>query len=76
MSGIITKTRTSALVLVSVVGLLGLLWGGFSTVGYAAGEVLLTGTVTSAAGEKMEGVTVSARQVGTTFTTSADFTCT
>ena len=70
MSGIITKTRTSALVLVSVVGLLGLLWGGFSTVGYAAGEVLLTGTVTSAAGEKMEGVTVSARQVGTTFTTS------
>lgn len=31
---------------------------------------LLTGTVTSASGEKMEGVTVSARGLGTTITTS------
>jgi streptogramin lyase len=39
--------------------------------GYAApGDVLLTGTIKSASGEKMEGVTVSARALGATFTTS------
>jgi len=36
----------------------------------AATDVLLTGTITSSAGEKMEGVTVSARAEGQTFTTS------
>jgi streptogramin lyase len=40
------------------------------TASHAAGQALLTGTVTSASGEKMEGVTVSARQFGKTFTTS------
>jgi streptogramin lyase len=35
-----------------------------------AGGTLLTGTITSGSGEKMEGVTVSARQLGKTFTTS------
>src|SRR5262245_30091972 len=40
-------------------------------VGYAQGsKVLLTGTIKSAAGANMEGITVSARGVGKTFTTS------
>src|SRR3977135_1961012 len=38
--------------------------------GRAQGETLLTGRITSGAGEKMEGVTVSARRFGSTFTTS------
>jgi streptogramin lyase len=41
------------------------------TIGYAASSsTLLTGTVTSASGEKMEGVTVSAKIIGQTITTS------
>lgn len=36
----------------------------------AANDVLLTGTIKSASGEKMEGVTVSARALGKTFTTT------
>ena len=36
----------------------------------AANDVLLTGAIKAAAGEKMEGVTVSARAVGKTFTTT------
>ena len=41
-----------------------------ASAGQAVGDVLLTGSVTSASGENMEGVTVSARQFGKTFTTS------
>jgi streptogramin lyase len=36
----------------------------------AAADVLLSGTITSAAGEKMDGVTVSAKEVGKTITTT------
>ena len=40
-------------------------------IGYAQGnQVLLTGTIKTAAGANMEGVTVSARGVGKTFTTT------
>src|SRR5262245_26251917 len=40
-------------------------------IGHAQGtRVLLTGTIKSAAGANMEGVTVSARGVGKTFTTT------
>ena len=48
------------------------LWltGMLASTGHAAGDVLLTGRITSASGENMEGVTVSARQFGKTFTTS------
>lgn len=38
--------------------------------GHAAGETLLTGRITAASGGPMEGVIVSARQYGKTFTTS------
>ncbi len=44
--------------------------GTLGSIGHAAGDVLLTGTITSASGDKMEGVTVSARRLGKTFTTS------
>ena len=43
--------------------------GVFSTTGHAAGETVLTGRVTASAGP-MEGVIVSARRFGKTFTTS------
>src|SRR5271155_1920279 len=46
-----------------------LLVGGLGTIAHAQ-QVLLTGTITSDSGEKMEGVTVSARRIGATFTTS------
>src|SRR5579872_3017118 len=36
----------------------------------AHAQTLLTGSVTSASGEKMEGVTVSARRMGSNFTTT------
>ena len=42
---------------------------GFSTTAHAA-DHLLSGTITSAAGEKLEGVTVSAKAEGSTITTS------
>src|SRR5262245_39680319 len=40
------------------------------TASVPARNVMLTGTITSASGEKMEGVTVSARAPGSTYTTS------
>jgi streptogramin lyase len=46
------------------------LMGMLASTDHAAGDVLLTGKVTTASGENMEGVTVSARQFGKTFTTS------
>ncbi len=51
---------------VAVIGLICLL----APTSDAAGDVLLSGRITSAAGEAMEGVTVSTRQIGKTFTTS------
>ena len=56
----------------TILGTLSVLWliAVFASIGHAAGEVLLTGRITSASGEKMEGITVSARQLGKTFTTS------
>ena len=51
----------------NVIWLIGIM---HASTGQAAGDVLLTGSVTSASGENMEGVTVSARQFGKTFTTS------
>ena len=43
----------------------------FSCLGaIAQAQTILTGTVTSASGEKMEGVTVSARRIGSNFTTT------
>ncbi len=42
----------------------------FATSAALAADALLTGTVTSAAGEKMGGVTVSAKAAGATITTS------
>src|ERR1700681_3659744 len=44
------------------------LLGGLGSVAHA--KTLLTGTITSASGEKMEGVAVSARQIGKSFTTT------
>jgi streptogramin lyase len=43
---------------------------GFALPGASAADHLLSGTITSAAGEKLGGVTVSARREGTTITTS------
>jgi streptogramin lyase len=40
------------------------------TTGHAAGETVLTGRITTVSGEPMEGVVVSARHLGKTFTTS------
>lgn len=45
-------------------------WSFAPSVGAQGSQVLLTGAIKSAAGEKMEGVTVSARGVGKTFTTT------
>ena len=42
----------------------------FGPTGQAAGDTVLTGRITGPAGEPMEGVIVSARQFGKTFTTS------
>jgi len=63
-------TRTRFL---GIVTLLGAVWAIASlgtTTGHAAGELLLTGKITAAAGGPMEGVIVSARRYGQTFTTS------
>src|SRR5882757_560605 len=43
--------------------------GFVTTVGSQAAEQLLSGTITSASGEKMAGVTVSAKRVGSTIAT-------
>ena len=57
-----------------IVGTLGVVWltAVFGATGYAAGEgeSVLTGRITEASGEPMEGVIVSARRFGGTFTTS------
>ena len=42
----------------------------FSTISRAAGETVLTGRITAASGGPMEGIVISARQFGRTFTTS------
>ena len=63
-------TRRKLSVMLGTVSLILLMVAVFELTGAAAEDVLLTGTITSASGEKMEGVTVSARQVGKTFTTS------
>jgi streptogramin lyase len=65
MGGIIMGMRKKVLA-ISALWLTGML----ASTGHAAGDVLLTGRITSASGENMEGVTVSARQFGKTFTTS------
>ena len=64
--------HTQKRAIVAVFGVLSALWliALFGSTGHAQGQVLLTGTITSASGERMEGVTVSARQLGKTFTTS------
>lgn len=56
----------------AILGTLGMLWliGVLGSIGHAAGEALLTGTITSASGQKMEGVTVSARNTSQNFTTT------
>jgi len=64
-----TRTRYSALAIVGTVGVMWLMVA-IGTTGQTPGEVLLTGRITAASGERMEGVTVSARQFGKTFTTS------
>jgi streptogramin lyase len=65
MGGIIMCMRKKVLA-ISLMWLMGML----GSIGHAAGDVLLTGRIASASGERMEGVTVSARQLGKTFTTS------
>ena len=70
MTGIVVGRRRVSVTFWGTVVVTSLICGALVSVGRAAGDVLLTGTITSAAGEQMEGVTVSARQVGTTFTTS------
>ena len=64
-----TRSRVFA-----IVGTLGVVWltAVFGATGYAQGEgeSVLTGRITEASGEPMEGVVVSARRFGGTFTTS------
>ena len=67
--GLIMRTRATVLTILGTVVAAWLVAAGGS-VGHAAGDALLSGRITSASGEKMEGVTVSARQLGKTFTTS------
>ena len=66
------KGRVIITSVVGVVVIIGLATGiiGSSVSRAAPNGALLTGTITSASGEKMEGVTVSARADGMTFTTS------
>jgi len=64
-----TIRKIPALALAAVAGAI---WIGavLSTTGHAAGETVLTGRITGASGAPMEGVIVSARRFGGTFTTS------
>jgi hypothetical protein len=51
--------------------MIGLAFGPLKTlVGYAASDVLVNGRIVSSSGGKLEGVTVSARGLGKTFTTT------
>src|ERR1700733_3163327 len=61
----ITMTHMRGHLLASVAGLV--LVGAVST---ASADQLLTGSITSASGQKLEGVQVSAKKEGTTITTS------
>ncbi|MGH9255099.1 MAG: carboxypeptidase regulatory-like domain-containing protein [Vicinamibacterales bacterium] len=63
---------TSRKTVLVIVAALGAIWltSVSGTTGYAAGETVLTGRITAAAGQPMEGVIVSARRFGSTFTTS------
>ena len=58
--------------ILAIVAVLGAAWltAVFGTTGHAAGESVLTGRITAASGQSMEGVIVSARRFGRTFTTS------
>jgi streptogramin lyase len=62
-------TRSRAL---ATLGTLSVMWliAAIGTIGQTTGDVMLTGRITAASGERMEGVTVSARRFGKTFTTS------
>jgi streptogramin lyase len=67
MGGIIMNMRRKFLEILVPLPVMWLVGGLGST---AHARTLLTGTITSASGEKMEGVTISARQLGKTFTTT------
>ena len=56
----------------AIVAALGAAWLALvlGTTGDAAGDTVLTGRITTASGQPMEGVIVSARRLGSTFTTS------
>jgi streptogramin lyase len=69
MRGIIMSKRKKFLALLGALTAM-LLIGALGSKSQAAGEALLAGTIRSASGERMEGVTVSARHVGKTFTTT------
>jgi len=58
--------------ILATLGALSVMWlmAAIGAIGQTSGETMLTGRITAASGERMEGVTVSARQFGKTFTTS------
>ena len=64
--------RTTRKRILGIVAALGAGWliAVLGTTGHAAGESVLTGRITAASGQAMEGVIVSARRFGATFTTS------
>jgi hypothetical protein len=64
-----TRKRERVLITIAVVSAVWLT-ALFSTTSRAAGETVLTGRITAASGGPMEGIIISARRFGRTFTTS------
>lgn len=62
--------RSKVLTLLGTLVVTWLVVGTMGSIGYAQTETILTGRITSATGERLEGVIVSARRIGSTFTTS------